>query len=587
MSVALNGKALGEGLTVSGKAARLRDGENTITVTNGGAQPLALKQIAIAYSPDIRSAKPGMALTVADGDALTLSGLSEPLHDVYDVTGAVPSRLVGIENIRKGATWSARFAVTAGHRYELAQVASPERVSLAADRPSDLATGRRGADYVVIAPAAFEAAAKRLALHRASQGLRVEVVDVADVFDEFSYGEADPAAIRRFLAHAYARWSPGVRQAVLFGDGVVGCCGGDDTIPVHVEVAGALATASDSWYGCVDGADALPDIQIGRLPVSSFTEAQIVVQKLIQYDHESSEQAWAKRLLIVGGGIHVPPGAVEPIAITDTSELLRAFGMGGLCATALAPGRLNGIDGLVSPREVATLRSQGGTPLLISPAIAHGYYASPTVPCLTESLMSGRGGISGGIVNSGLMDAGDALLMTRAVLQAGLSATADAPQGFGALLDVGRLSLAGRRSLKDALRTCLLIGDPATVLKAPSLAGPAVAPRRGRRDGASGTVTGIDDGGADSAYALIWQVLAQGKEPEKEDAGTPAGLDVTLKATMVDTARPFAVVCLGNGRQRLVRVGDRIEDAEVVAIQSSAVVLRIGGRTVTITLRQR
>ena len=41
---------------------------------------------------------------------------------------------------------------------------------------------------------------------RESQGLRVKVVDVADIYDEFSYGLVTPAALRDFLAYAYDNW---------------------------------------------------------------------------------------------------------------------------------------------------------------------------------------------------------------------------------------------------------------------------------------------------------------------------------------------------------------------------------------------
>ncbi len=50
---------------------------------------------------------------------------------------------------------------------------------------------------------------------RQAQGLRVKVVDVEDVFDEFSYGIFAPEAIRDLLAHAYTSWTPPAPQYVL------------------------------------------------------------------------------------------------------------------------------------------------------------------------------------------------------------------------------------------------------------------------------------------------------------------------------------------------------------------------------------
>ena len=46
-----------------------------------------------------------------------------------------------------------------------------------------------------------------LAALRQSQGLRVKVVDVQDIYDEFSYGMVTPQAIKDFLTYAYENWA--------------------------------------------------------------------------------------------------------------------------------------------------------------------------------------------------------------------------------------------------------------------------------------------------------------------------------------------------------------------------------------------
>ena len=58
------------------------------------------------------------------------------------------------------------------------------------------------ADYVVVAPAAFHATLGTLTALRASQGHSVAVVDIEDVYDEFSFGQKTPYALRAFLQHA-------------------------------------------------------------------------------------------------------------------------------------------------------------------------------------------------------------------------------------------------------------------------------------------------------------------------------------------------------------------------------------------------
>ena len=54
----------------------------------------------------------------------------------------------------------------------------------------------------------YRSAAERLAAHRGDDGLRVEVVDVEDVFDEFAHGRFERAAVADFVEHIYRAWSP-------------------------------------------------------------------------------------------------------------------------------------------------------------------------------------------------------------------------------------------------------------------------------------------------------------------------------------------------------------------------------------------
>ncbi|MEW6356547.1 MAG: C25 family cysteine peptidase [Planctomycetota bacterium] len=539
VSASVNGRPVGDGVDLPLPPGALSYGQNTITLQNTGAEPLVVKRIAVTCTPNVRVARPGLRMRVEESGVLTLGNLTKPLAAVYDVTGDAPVRLVNIANVPEGDMWTARLAVLPGHAYQIADPSSENDLDVKLDRPSALFTGRGGADYVIITHALFEAEAKRLALHRTTQGRRAVVVDVEDVFDEFSFGERDPAAIHRFLAHAYHTWSPGVRQAVLLGDGAI-CSGSDgDLIPAHVEQIGPLATASDSWFGCVDGDDLLPDVAVGRLPVRNLAEARAVVQKLIQHDLK-------------------PAGAI--LAVTG-------------------PGRIDGAgDGL------PTVRSD--TILLVSVEAPHGYYHSPTIRSLGETLLCGQEGVIGCVVNSGLLNEGDAALVAETVAHAAASGP---DPNLGGLLDVSRLLLAGRNGWPTALRACLLLGDPAAVLRTPPPTESLSGTRTARKDdGASPQAAAPDAWGEDSPYALIWQVLAPKARTGAGAVGHPSGTpSIVVKATMVDAAASSSIVQDASGRQRLVRVGDRIDGAEIVAIRSGGIVVRFDGLELEIEIARK
>ncbi len=49
--------------------------------------------------------------------------------------------------------------------------------------------------------------------------LEVKVVNVTDIYDEFSYGIPTPVAIRDFLSYAYSNWrTPAPQYVLLVGD---------------------------------------------------------------------------------------------------------------------------------------------------------------------------------------------------------------------------------------------------------------------------------------------------------------------------------------------------------------------------------
>src|SRR6185295_11157720 len=95
---------------------------------------------------------------------------------------------------------------------------------------------------------------------RERQGYHGAVVDIEDVYDEFSFGEKTPAAIKAFLARATTTWQRKPRFLVLAGDATMdprdyAGFGDFDLIPTKLlsMASVALETASDDWF--VDFAD--------------------------------------------------------------------------------------------------------------------------------------------------------------------------------------------------------------------------------------------------------------------------------------------------------------------------------------------
>ncbi|MEP7263655.1 MAG: type IX secretion system sortase PorU, partial [Bacteroidota bacterium] len=155
------------------------------------------------------------------------------------------------------------------------------------------------ADYLIVTSPEFTEEAQRLAdFHRSHDSLKVNVVTVSDIYNEFSSGAKDVSAVRDFTKMFYDRATAGngPRYLLLFGDASYDykdrLQGNTDLIPTYQSVIALdqLATyATDDFFGYMDdtegdaGLSGVIDIGVGRLPVKNISEARAVVDKVITY----------------------------------------------------------------------------------------------------------------------------------------------------------------------------------------------------------------------------------------------------------------------------------------------------------------
>jgi len=288
-------------------ASVLKDGENTVTLSR-------LDESSIAFVDTLELSYPRETIVGAGQTAfnfpaemenpqIRLEGFSTASVRVMDVS--VPSRPVELKvsGGREGNAYYADVTVPVHHSgttllaFTDEQMAAPSGVVL--DAPSSWNAADHRADMVIIGPAGFLPAADPLRAFHESEGLEVEMVDVQDIFDEFSYGAKDPAAIRAFLARAQTVWPNGPRYVVLVGDGsydprdYLGF--GEDVVPTKLIDTDSYETASDDWFADFND-DGIPAMSIGRLPVDSAEEAARVVAKIV--DGEAAGVALGSMLTV-------------------------------------------------------------------------------------------------------------------------------------------------------------------------------------------------------------------------------------------------------------------------------------------------
>jgi len=481
----------------------LRSGTNSVALTLPGLPGAGVEGMWLdAFS--IRTARgtapTGSAAAFAGGStrrAYSITLTSTIGLRAYDVTD--PDRPLRLTNLSlSGNTISLSDpALGRPRRYALASdigILSPAKL-----RPTSplLTGGVTGADYVVISPVDFMPALTSLIALRQSQGLTVTVESAQAIYDAYGSGRPDPAALRAYLANAYATWALRPTYVLLVGDGTFDpkryrADTPPTIIPPYLADVDPWAgeTAADNRYVTVDGADNLPDMLIGRLPVNTLAETQIVVNKIVQYETQPAPGGWngnvvfaadnpdsagnfaAQSEILASTFISTPFTAQRiyytppPTTATATQQaILNRWnaGAGLVMYTGHASVSQWAVERLFHRDDASSLNNAAKLPVVLEMTCFTGSFQNPAYGTLDELLVrrSNGGavaawGATGLGVSTGHADLADGFM--RSVFVEGKT-------NLGLAAFSGKLRLAASNpSSLDLVDTFTLLGDPATSL---------------------------------------------------------------------------------------------------------------------------
>lgn len=412
VAVLLNGEPLGQvvwdgqGLgrqAFSLAPGLLREGANEVTLRAEGPAPdvSLVESVRLTYLRRYEADPDGLRFTASGASRVRLGGLGGA-PEILDVTD--PENPIRPSWEREGTGIAVNVPGRPRETRLLLAVpegGSPER-PIEKNLPSGWSETRNGADLVVITPREWVSAAEPLRAAREGQGLRTSIVPLDDVYDEFNWGHAEAAALRRFLQYAHARWRRRPEFALLVGDAsydpkdylgfgpVIGP-------PTGAVDAGTLETASDDWLADFDG-DGAPELALGRVPTRTLAETERVLERLAEWkpaagaplfaadlpDTYPFGSASARAASAFGGGS-------EPWVRTggggDRPALLGRVAAGPRLVSYSGHGSIDfWRGGLLTNADAAGLPGPGGAVWSLMTCL-NGYFASPTLPCLGERLV--------------------------------------------------------------------------------------------------------------------------------------------------------------------------------------------------------
>ncbi len=316
-------------------ASEIVDGTNTFRVDKTAERPtlgVLLDWFTVEYNARYKAKGNVLAFnsgSLTGRNSLVVTGLSRTDVMLFDVTDPLQVREYGLTpghlpDVGNGYALAFREDLSGQKSYVVTTTAGIRELpasDVVASDPSQIIGGsaEAGVDILVVSHADFIDEMQRWVNFRKAQGYRVLMVDVADVYDEFNGGVANPRAIKKFIRHFFEKG--GASFVVLVGDASEDNKhsypeSGENFVPTESYSERVRAgfdedevVTTDKWYAMLDydfitnqppgEVDLYPDVMIGRLPVGSAQELRYVLDKIIKFEQPAGDEFWRRRVIRV------------------------------------------------------------------------------------------------------------------------------------------------------------------------------------------------------------------------------------------------------------------------------------------------
>jgi hypothetical protein len=187
-------------------------------------------------------------------------------------------------------------------------------------------------DLLIISPTKYENLLNPLIEHKNSFGISTKLVTLDKIYEETYWNGRDlQEKIKYFIKESIENW--GITHVLLVG-GLKGQTTNWDlpiryshVVPPDEQEYAEQSFISDIYYADIydslgdfsswdsnnddvfsvwnktfrEGMDLYPDVYLGRLPCRNSNEVKIMVDKIINYEREKSDDQWFKNLILVAG----------------------------------------------------------------------------------------------------------------------------------------------------------------------------------------------------------------------------------------------------------------------------------------------
>jgi hypothetical protein len=378
----------------------------------------------------------------------------------------------------------------------------------------------KNVDYLIITPKFLNPQAEKLAnFHRNHSNMNVKVVNLENIYHEFSSGKQDIGAIRNFIKYVFFNPSPAnekVKYINLFGDASYDfkdrILNNTNIVPIYQALNSYTESessfVSDDFYGCMDSNEGNTenyfdgiDIAVGRMIVSTPQQAEEIVNKIIEYHDEKSFGSWRNNYVSIADDSDKPSDAslqVNQNILTEKIEekkpfinykkifldsytqetaaggnrypkakedLFAAFEKGALVFNYLGHGGEDGLTGerLWDKSDGQNLKNQYKYPLFITITCDFSKFDNPYHPTAGEyTFWNPKGGAISMITTTRTIGQGNAELFNHKLSE---YLFAYDSENYTSIADA--LRMAKNESPNSSTNVIFYLGDPALILAIP------------------------------------------------------------------------------------------------------------------------
>ncbi len=413
-------------------ANTLREGENTLQLN----QPadlgsdvwwdlIHLDKFSVKYQRVFRAVDDQLTFT-ATGKIFTVRNLSSSKIVVYRINaqGAI-AQVGGLKVRQTGTTYSVTFAGI--NKPATYIVSTTGALAAPVIEPTRLkANLNQYSEYLIISHPNFIPDLQPLVEAKQNQGLLTTVVDVNDIYAQYSNGIFTPQAIKDYIA--YAHENLGARYVLLVGgdtydyrnylkDASGNPLNSISFIPSLYHSTGPIAryVPVDPLYADTNN-DLIPDLAIGRFPVRTTAELEIMINKTIAYTakdyartaifvSDKSDALVNFKMISDEMSAAIPNDWTVQSAHLDTmtvanarTQLINAMNNGAALVNFIGHSSMKQwtYNGLFNTNDASSLTNAGKPFVAVQWGCWNTYYTDPLNNTLAQSfLLSGDKGAAG------------------------------------------------------------------------------------------------------------------------------------------------------------------------------------------------